>query len=114
MNWASKTTSMEKGETIVCKNKIPDIDVEKTKFSRSAWENGAVFEVIKTTVLGKARTETVVYAADITVGKEYRVTGHGSDWVCIANDSGGERYYLSALFESKAEIRRKKLEEIGI
>lgn len=102
---------MEKGDIIVCKNIIPDIDVEKTKFSSSAWNNGAVFEVI---VLGKARTDTVVYAADITVGKEYRVTGHGSDWVCIANDCGGERYYLSALFESKAEIRRKRLEEIGI
>lgn len=105
MNWESKTTSMEKGEIIVCKNKIPDIDVEKTTFSRDAWKYGAIFEVTK---------RTIVYKASITIDKEYMITGHGNDWISIVNDSGRERFYLSALFESKAEIRRKKLEEIGI
>jgi hypothetical protein len=101
---------MRKDEIIVCVRLSFEID--ESTLSYDTWLSGAVYNSNY-----KNRSNIEIYTDGITVGNEYRVSisKHPDNiTINVINDHGSERCYLKALFESKAEVRQKKLKSLGI
>jgi hypothetical protein len=97
-------------EKIMCVRIITEID--ESALSEETWHCGAVYRSSNDSV---NPSKIQIYATWLTIGKEYRVKSIiNNDTICVINDTDSERFYLKALFETKAEQRQKKLEEIGI
>lgn len=107
---------MQKDEIIVCVRLSFEID--ESTLSYDTWLSGAVYSSnYKNRSITTSLFNIEIYTDGITVGNEYRVSRskHPDNiTINVINDHGGERCYLKALFESKAEVRQKKLKSLGI
>jgi hypothetical protein len=103
---------MQKDEIIVCVRL--SFESDESTLSYDTWLSGAVYN---SNYKNKNGSNIEIYTDGITVGNEYRVSRskHPDNiTINVLNDHGSERTYLKALFESKAEVRQKKLKSLGI
>jgi hypothetical protein len=107
---------MQQDEIIVCVRL--SVEIDESTLSDDAWLSGAVYSSnYKNRSITTSLFNIEIYTDGITVGNEYRVSRskHPDNiTINVINDNGSERSYLRTLFESKSELRQKKLEKIGI